>query len=156
MARLGVQMNRMLKKMNIITIITHFFLWVYFNLIGCIVRNYGFNCMYAVKNLDISDTVCPIKTHLKWKILILSQSSYAILSITNQKFQLNPKILTLILAGCKYICGPARFHLQPCQTYVWPAKWVIIMVFTVWRQITNTEVENWRRLYRSFKLPQTN
>ena len=30
-------------------------------------RNYGFNCMYAVRNSDISDTGCPIKTQLKWK-----------------------------------------------------------------------------------------
>ena len=25
-------------------------------------RDYGFNCMYAVRNLDISDTGCPINT----------------------------------------------------------------------------------------------
>ena len=38
-----------------------------------------------------------------------------------------PKCWLLILAGCKYICGP----LQPCQTYVWPAKWVIILIFII-------------------------
>ena len=45
--------------MNIITIITHFCEF-YFNLIGRIVRNYRFNCMYAVRNSDISDTGCPM------------------------------------------------------------------------------------------------
>ena len=43
-----------------------------------------------------------------------------------KNFNKTPKCWLLILAGCKYICGPAKFHLQPCQTYVWPSKWVII------------------------------
>ena len=55
--------------------------------------------MYAVRNLDISDTSCPIKIHLKLKILTHSQSQYAILSITNQKFQRNPKIQTFDFSG---------------------------------------------------------
>ena len=30
-------------------------------------RNYGFNCMYTARNLDISDTGCPIKNTLEVK-----------------------------------------------------------------------------------------
>ena len=86
---------------------------------------YFHNCMYAVRNMDISDTGCPIKTHLKWKILTHSlHMQYFQLQTKN--FNETPKCWLLILVGCKYICGLAKFHLQPCQTYVWPTKWVIL------------------------------
>ena len=49
--------------------------------------------------------------------------------LQTKNFNKTPKCWLLILAGCKYICGPAKFHLQPCQTYVWPAKWVIIYFY---------------------------
>ena len=56
-----------------------------------------------------------------------TQSSYMqYFQLQTKNFNEPPKCWILILAGCKYICGPAKFHLQPCQTYVWPAKWVII------------------------------
>ena len=84
-------------------------------------------CMYAVRNSDISDTGCPMWTHLKWRILTHIYSSYAILLIAKQKFQWNPKMMTFDFSGLQNICGPAKFHLQPCQTYVWPSKWVIII-----------------------------
>ena len=45
-----------------------------------------------------------------------------------KNFNETPKCWLLILAGCKYICSPAKLYLQPCQTYVWPAKWVIIYI----------------------------
>ena len=46
--------------------------------------------------------------------------------LQTKNFNKTPKCWLLISAGYKYICSPAKFHLQPCQTYVWPAKWVII------------------------------
>ena len=58
-----------------------------------------------------------------------SENLWHTVSLHMQYFQLQtknfnetPKYWLLILAGCKYISGPAKFHLQPCQTYVWPAK----------------------------------
>ena len=48
--------------------------------------------MYAVKNLDISDTGCPIKTHLKWKILTLSlHMQYFQLHVQTKNFNEIPK-----------------------------------------------------------------
>ena len=46
--------------------------------------------------------------------------------LQTKNFNETPECWILILAGCKYICGPAKLHLQPRQTYVWPAKWVIM------------------------------
>ena len=62
--------------------------------------------MYAVRNLDISDTGCPIKT-LEVKNFD-TQSSYAILSITNQKFQRNPKMLNFDFSGLQIYLQPGK------------------------------------------------
>ena len=54
-----------------------------------------------------------------------------------------PECWLLILAGCKYICGPAKFQLQPCQTYIWPAKWVIICIINfTFKKLQETKNEN--------------
>ena len=73
--------------------------------------------MYAVRNLDISDTGCTIKTHLKcekfWHTVSLHMQYF---QLQTKNFNETRKRWLLILAGCKYICGPAKFHLQLCQT----------------------------------------
>ena len=48
----------------------------------------------------------------------------------SKNFNATQKCWLLILAGCRYICCPTKFHLQPCQTYVWPPKSVIITFYT--------------------------
>ena len=50
-----------------------------------------------------------------------------------KKFGMCTKCWLLILVGCKYICAPAKFDFQPCQTYVWLAKWVINEI--IWRKM---------------------
>ena len=86
-------------------------LWVYFNLIGCNVRNYGFNCMYAVRNLDISDTGCPIKhtwienfdTQL---VFICNTFNY------KPKIQRNPRMPTSDFNGLQIYLRPGKVPLS--------------------------------------------
>ena len=112
------------RKMNIITIITHFYEFT-FNVIGCIVRIYGFNCTFMYVHSEkfeyfghwLSDVnTLQIKDFDTHSVFICKTFNY------KPKISVKPQNTDLISAGCKYICGPAKFHLQPCQTYVWPAK----------------------------------
>ena len=99
-----------------------------------IVRNHGFNCLF----MYVSSPKYWIFRHWLSEVNTLEMKNFHIhlgLVLIRKIFISKANILTktskywqLILAGCKYICGPAKFHLQLCQIYVWLSKWVIISV----------------------------
>ena len=70
-------------------------------------RNYGSSCMYAVRNSDIFGHWLSDKNTLEVKNFD-TQSSYAILSITNQKFQRNPKMLNFDFSGLQIYLRPGK------------------------------------------------